>query len=505
MSNYYVDLDASSSGLGTSGIPYKATDFFTAIASSVNGDVYNIKGMYSGAISPANLCSNTALAAVTLQAWPGFNNWRINTTTQIYFNNTGKGCTYLHDAIIYCSTIYISDVIANCIIKASSTAFYNGPNVLVIAGSVIYNLYIGNAIGPSTAKDSVITSVDLANPSGSHALTMTNCAYGHQSIGATTVNCQSGYYSMALPVWNDATVSDWYVGTILPGLSTPPEPGVGSPSYAGYATDLFGAVRTGIGTGSMVIPISASFSAAPTSGYAPLAVTFTDNSIGPTSWNWNFGDGVTSSTSGTFTHTYNTSGNFNVVLNINSSASSASNNINVLLPTANFSATPISGYSPLTVSFTDTSIDGLSWLWDFGDSVSSTNQNPSHTYTNIGISGSYNVTLSIDSAESVITKPNYINVFTLPSQPILISPLSGSSNNQPITFTWSASSNTNYYNLEYSTDPTFSSGVSSIPAISATQYTMSYTTTNVNQYTFSGTYNDDTKDFIYFTSATTLI
>jgi PKD repeat protein len=52
----------------------------------------------------------------------------------------------------------------------------------------------------------------------------------------------------------------------------------------------------------------------PTSGTAPLAVQFTDQSSGsPTSWSWNFGDGGTS-TAQNPSHTYTTAGSYTVTL-----------------------------------------------------------------------------------------------------------------------------------------------------------------------------------------------
>ncbi len=51
-------------------------------------------------------------------------------------------------------------------------------------------------------------------------------------------------------------------------------------------------------------------------------------------------------------------------------------------PTANFSGNPTSGYAPLTVDFTDLSTGSpTSWDWSFGDTGTSTAQNPSHDYT----------------------------------------------------------------------------------------------------------------------------
>ena len=68
------------------------------------------------------------------------------------------------------------------------------------------------------------------------------------------------------------------------------------------------------------------------------------------------------------------------------------------------------GDSPLTVNFSDQSIGQISsWLWDFGDGETSTEQNPSHTYE---AEGKYTVTLTINgpSGESTKRKSNYIVV-----------------------------------------------------------------------------------------------
>jgi len=54
-----------------------------------------------------------------------------------------------------------------------------------------------------------------------------------------------------------------------------------------------------------------------------------------------------------------------------------------------FSASPVEGDSPLVVHFTDESKSGFNgidgWQWDFGDGVSSTLQNPTHTYERKGV------------------------------------------------------------------------------------------------------------------------
>jgi len=69
-------------------------------------------------------------------------------------------------------------------------------------------------------------------------------------------------------------------------------------------------------------PPVANFTGTPTSGTAPLTVTFTDSSSNtPTSWNWNFDDG-NSSTLQNPTHTYTSAGTYSVALNATNSAGS---------------------------------------------------------------------------------------------------------------------------------------------------------------------------------------
>lgn len=64
-------------------------------------------------------------------------------------------------------------------------------------------------------------------------------------------------------------------------------------------------------------------------------------------------------------------------------------------PVAAFTASPTSGLAPLTVQFTDTSTgDPTSWLWDFGDGSTSTEQHPTHTYTD---PGTWTATLTVSN------------------------------------------------------------------------------------------------------------
>ncbi|NLH49225.1 MAG: PKD domain-containing protein [Myxococcales bacterium] len=81
---------------------------------------------------------------------------------------------------------------------------------------------------------------------------------------------------------------------------------------------------------------------------------------------------------------------------------------------AAFSADVTEGARPLEVHFTDHSTGSpTSWSWDFGDGNTSTEQNPTNTYTDLG---TYDVTLIINGpeGEKTLTKTAYISVIELP-------------------------------------------------------------------------------------------
>lgn len=92
---------------------------------------------------------------------------------------------------------------------------------------------------------------------------------------------------------------------------------------------------------------------------------------------------------------------------------------------AEFSASPVSGCSPVVVHFTDLSSGGpTQWRWDLGNGVTSFLQNPSSSYFNPGI---YNVKLVIQNAtgSDTIVKSQYITVYANPVAAFTASDSSG--------------------------------------------------------------------------------
>jgi len=94
-------------------------------------------------------------------------------------------------------------------------------------------------------------------------------------------------------------------------------------------------------------------------------------------------------------------------------------------PVSNFTATPISGCSPLIVSFRDLSSGNpTTWNWAFGNGNTSTIQNPSATYFT---PGTYTVTLTTTntSGSNTLTRSAYITVYDNPTVNFSAAPPSG--------------------------------------------------------------------------------
>ena len=80
------------------------------------------------------------------------------------------------------------------------------------------------------------------------------------------------------------------------------------------------------------------------------------------------------------------------------------------VPVAAFSADKTTGSAPLAVTFTDTSTNTpTSWLWDFGDGITSADQNATHTYTGAG-SFSVNHLVTNAAGTSWSNKTDYVVV-----------------------------------------------------------------------------------------------
>jgi PKD repeat protein/subtilisin family serine protease len=170
--------------------------------------------------------------------------------------------------------------------------------------------------------------------------------------------------------------------------------------------------------GEAINPVTADFTADNTCILLGSHVNFSDLSHGDIlGWLWDFGDSLTSADQNPV-HTYTTSGNFNVSLTTTGFCGPVTkvkeNYIEVhpspIAPTVDFSASPIWGFMPLIIAFTDLSrCFAEQWVWNFGEGGTSTEKNPSHTYN---MPGTYTVSLTASGpgGSNTEVKNDYIKV-----------------------------------------------------------------------------------------------
>ena len=212
------------------------------------------------------------------------------------------------------------------------------------------------------------------------------------------------------------------------------DPSTGYSDYASIGQYVLSGTVPSPGTNQ---PPTANASATPASGLAPLAVSFssagsTDSDGYISSYSWSFGDGSTSSSDHNPTHTYPKEGTFTATLVVTDNgglSSTATATVTVTPPpnkppVAAAAALPTSGNAPLTVAFSgsaSTDPDGSisSYSWSFGDCASSTEADPSHTYS---AAGPFTATLTVtDNQGATNSKPLVITVTSDPGKVLFVS------------------------------------------------------------------------------------
>ncbi|MFZ9943881.1 MAG: PKD domain-containing protein, partial [Bacteroidia bacterium] len=161
---------------------------------------------------------------------------------------------------------------------------------------------------------------------------------------------------------------------------------------------------------------------------------FTNNtSIVPASnlsYSWNFGDLSAGSSQFQPSHIFAATGTYSVTLTATSAfgcTDSASASAKVHGYPTPLVSTVGSGCNPYLVSFVDSSSNAgapiVSWLWNFGNGFTSTDQNPVQSYANAGV---YNVTLTVTdqngcAADSLF--PGFITVYQTPEASFYTDPV----------------------------------------------------------------------------------
>ncbi len=327
----------------------------------------------------------------------------------------------------------------------------NGSSFLGIAPSVLCDGNTANFTGPTTVNGKPVSSWawDFGNGSS-----------------ASTQNGSATYSTGVYPVSLNATTNDGCVYTVSQTLNVGAIPSASftysvtadqdsvsftnTSDVASYLWDFGDAsqstltdpIHTYTGGGFFVVSLSATNQGCssifidtvlvdrPTALFtyegncSGSAVTFSNQSTYAngtiTAYQWNFGDGNISSFQNPV-NIYGVAGDYSVTLTVTGSnglQSIYTQNITIdNNPIVMFSASSVSGCSPLSTTFTDNSFtDPASiYYWTFGDNSFSILQNPAKTYTD---AGQYTVKLIVSSPNGCIDsliKTNYITVLASPT------------------------------------------------------------------------------------------
>jgi PKD repeat protein len=160
----------------------------------------------------------------------------------------------------------------------------------------------------------------------------------------------------------------------------------------------------------------ASFNVSKSSAVLNEVVTFTNTSQNATTYEWNFGDGNTSTIKDP-THSYSITGSFTITLSATGKGGNnlASKSITVIspVPVASFTTDKATAEVGEAITFTNTSQNATSYLWDFGDGSTSTDENSTHSYTT---AGTFTISLSVTGDGG--TNTSSINITILFPAPI---------------------------------------------------------------------------------------
>ena len=121
-------------------------------------------------------------------------------------------------------------------------------------------------------------------------------------------------------------------------------------------------------------------------GCAPLTVNFYNNTRGANTFKFDFGDGstlITNTAPQVVPHTFTRPGTYTITLTASNGCSDTTTTESVTVlsqPLAAFTADNVLGCPGLVVQFKNTSTDGVSYLWDFGDGTTSTQFEPQHVF-----------------------------------------------------------------------------------------------------------------------------
>jgi gliding motility-associated-like protein len=179
---------------------------------------------------------------------------------------------------------------------------------------------------------------------------------------------------------------------------------------------------------------------------APVGVDFKDTTADAASWHWNLdwtSSGNSFSTQQAFTHTYTENRLFNVLLKVTNTAGCTKEiyqTVNLPYPTVHIFYTqsstnpPTASCGPITMKFGSSSTDPITqFRWEFGDGGTSTDAEPTHTFST---PGNYQVKLFYTTSNGCTGVAHYNSITIYRKPEADFKSLQGTSicGNVPVTF-----------------------------------------------------------------------
>ncbi len=378
------------------------TDISTIAGGSITGWQWNFSnGSSATQQNPSSAYTTTGTAAATL----------IVTSSLGCMDTVVK--TFTVNETPTSSFSYSFDCIKDSVLFTNTSA--------IPSGSITSSLWDFGDLGSSTLSNpahhynaSGIYTVSLVSTSnfscsatGTLAVNLTNkvnaiftFTSGNNCLGSATSFTDGSTYTNPITGWS------WDFGD--GGTSTQQNPSHTYTASGTYSITLTSTSTDGCkGTITKTVTINAlpniQFTASTVTACANAAVSFTDLSTAApgSTYLWHFGDGNTSAAQNP-SYSYTAGGSYSVKLVVQTPGGCTDSLTKPSYITVNDS--PVAGFSlsgtcvMSNIRFTDNSSIAtgsvVSWSWDFGDSHTSTLQNPNNTYS---VTGSYTVSLTSTS------------------------------------------------------------------------------------------------------------
>jgi len=173
-------------------------------------------------------------------------------------------------------------------------------------------------------------------------------------------------------------------------------------------------------------------------------------------WQWDFDDGNLSTMQNP-SNAYTDSGLYSVELSVITANNCKDTIVHLVevfpIPLVSFDSDTAIGCAPLTVNFTNSSSNSISYFWDLGNGSSTSLDEPIYTFPDPGAFTSYTVSLTATSSDgcvntltkidTIVILPNPIASFTIEPNPatllhpyITFTNISSGNLDEPVTYTW---------------------------------------------------------------------